>query len=161
MLKYQEDLLQIEEFNESDWFIQEYIKGNVKRIESKKTALGNLILANDKGAIVGGNLMKEIKIIKKIRDSLDVELVSGQIAGLPYVGSLAVATNKGVLAHPMLKYEEKQLLEDVLKTKVDVGTINGGIPFVNSGILANDKGVIIGSFTTGPEIIMISNILNG
>jgi translation initiation factor 6 len=42
---------------------------------------------------------------------------------LPYVGSLAVATNKGVLTHPLLKEEEKKTLESVFKVPVDVGTI--------------------------------------
>lgn len=140
--------------------IKSAFDGNIERIESKRTALGNLVLANDRGAIIGENLMRENEAVKKIRDALGIELVSGSIAGLPYVGSLAVATNKGVLAHPMLKSEERSLLEDVLKVQVDVGTINGGVPFVNSGLLANDNGVIIGSSTTGPEIIMITNILN-
>ena len=40
---------------------------------------------------------------------LGVEVFQGEIAGLPSVGSLAVATNKGVLAHPLLKEEEKKL----------------------------------------------------
>lgn len=136
-------------------------KGNVERIESKRTALGNLVLANDKGAIIGENLMREKEIIKKIGDALDVEVVFSQIAGLPYVGSLAVATNRGVLAHPMITDEEKEILREVLKVPLDVGTINGGVPFVPSGLLANDNGVVIGSFTTGPEILIISNIFNG
>ena len=45
---------------------------------------------------------------------MGVEAVPGEIAGLPYVGSLAVATNKGVVAHPLLKDSERKLLEDVL-----------------------------------------------
>ena len=35
--------------------------------------------------------------IKKISEALGVEVVPTEIAALPYVGSLAVATNKGVL----------------------------------------------------------------
>ncbi len=56
---------------------------------------------------------------------------------------------------------EKKLLQDVLKAQVDVGTINGGVPYVSSGLLANDNGTIIGNLTTGPEIVMISNVLGG
>lgn len=141
--------------------IKTVFNGNVERIESKRTALGNLVLANDKGAIIGESMIREKEAVEKIKEALDVELEYGRIADLPYVGSLAVATNKGVLAHPMLKDEEKRLLQDVLKTQVDVGTINGGVPYVSSGLLANDNGVIIGNLTTGPEIIMISNVLGG
>ena len=67
-------------------------------METKKTAYGNLVLANDKGALCDPR-MKEPQI-KEISEALGVEVFPGQIAGLPYVGSLAVATNKGVLAHP-------------------------------------------------------------
>ncbi|MDQ1280926.1 MAG: translation initiation factor 6 [Thermoproteota archaeon] len=141
--------------------IKTVFTGNIERIESKRTALGNLVLANDRGAIIGESLMREKEAVEKIRDTLDVELEPGRIADLPCVGSLAVATNKGILAHPMLRNEEKKLLQDVLKTQVDVGTINGGVPYVSSGLLANDSGAIIGNLTTGPEIIMISNVLGG
>ena len=132
---------------------------NVKRIESKITAFGNLVLANDKGGIVSNLLLSEQGLIKKIEEILDIELVSGEIAGLPCVGSAAVATNKGILAHPLLRDEERRLLEEVLKVPVDVGTINGGCPFVKSGTLANDQGVVIGSLTTGVEALIISNVL--
>jgi len=132
---------------------------NVERVESRLTALGNLVLVNDSGGIVSEILLKEREALRKIEEALDVELVPGEIAGLPYVGSVAVATNRGVLAHPMLRDEERGLLREALKVHIDVGTINGGCPFVASGILANDRGVVIGDLTTGPEILMISNVL--
>ncbi|MCJ7613820.1 translation initiation factor IF-6, partial [Candidatus Bathyarchaeota archaeon] len=106
---------------------------NVTIMDTKKTAYGNMVLANDRGAIVGPGL--ERGDVDKIADTLGVEAVSSEIAGLPYVGSLATATNKGVLAHPMLKDEERKVLEDVLKVPVDVGTVNCGIPYVATGLL--------------------------
>jgi translation initiation factor 6 len=133
---------------------------NVSRIKSKINAFGNFILANDNGGIVGKNLMQEKKIIHKIEDILDIELVHGHIAGLPYVGSLAVATNTSVLAHPLLRDDEKKVLTDVLKVRVKLGTINGGNPFISSGLLVNDHGAIISSLTTGPEIMTISNLFS-
>ena len=139
--------------------IKDVLPVNVERVESKITAFGNLVLANDNGGVVSEILSKEKDTIKRIEEVLDVELVLGRIAGLPQVGSAAVATNKGVLAHPMLRDDERELLEEVLKVRVDVGTINGGCPFVASGVLANDYGVVIGNLTTGPEILMISNVL--
>ena len=134
--------------------------GNIARITCKRTALGNLLLANDRGALASENLMRERRAIQQIRDALDVEIVAGEIAGLPYVGSLATATNRGVLAHPLLKTDERRVLLDVLKAPVDVGTVNGGVPFVASGLLANEHGVLIGPLTTGPEVMIISNVLD-
>ena len=47
----------------------------------------------------------------------------------------------------------------VLVSLDEEGHVNGGIPFMPSGILANDNGVVIGSLTTGPEVLIISSIL--
>ena len=131
---------------------------NIALMETKKTAYGNLILANDHGAVVDPRLKK--KDVKQIEDTLDVETVPGEIAGMPYVGSLATATNKGVLTHPLLKEEEQKLLKDVLKVQVDVGTINCGIPYVASGLLGNKYGAVVGQLTTGPELFIIGQALD-
>jgi len=125
------------------------------------TAYGNLIVVNDHGAIASEMLENQREAIREIRDTLDVEVAHGHVAGLPYVGSLAVATNIGVLTHPLLTEDEKKLIQDVLKVPVDVGTVNGGIPSIASGLLANDHGAIMGGLTTGPEIVMISNVYGG
>jgi len=132
--------------------------GNITVMERKKTAHGNLVLANDYGAIVDPRLRENE--IAEISQTLGVEAVMGEIAGLPYVGSLAVATNKGVLAHPMVKDSERELLGDVLKVPVDVGTINCGIPYVGTGLIANSHAAVAGSLTTGPEMFIIGNALD-
>ena len=132
--------------------------GHVAVMESRKTAFGNLVLANDKGALVDPR-MKE-PIMKQVSDALGVEAVPGRIAGLTYVGSLAVATNKGVLAHPLLTEEEKKVVESVLKVPVDVGTINCGIPYVGTGLIANSYAAVAGSLTTGPEMFIIGNAMD-
>ncbi len=138
--------------------IKTVFDGTVTIMETKKTAYGNLVLANDKGAVVDPRF-KDSEV-KRIADALGVEAVVGEIAGLPYVGSLALATNKGVLAHPMLTVEEKKVLEDVLKVPVDVGTINCGIPYVGTGLVGNSHAAVAGSMTTGPEMFIIGNALD-
>lgn len=138
--------------------IREAFKGNITVMETKKTAYGNLVLANDKGAVVDPRFKPAE--IRKISETLGVEAVSTEIAALPYVGSLAVATNKGVLAHPLLKEEEKKLLESVFKVPVDVGTVNCGIPYVGTGLIANSHAAVAGSMTTGPEMFIIGNALD-
>ena len=138
--------------------IKAVYEGNITLMETKKTAFGNLILANDKGAVVDPRFKPNE--IKQISETLGVEAVPTEIAGLPYVGSLAVATNKGVLAHPMLKDEEKKILESVFKVPVDVGTINCGVPYVGTGLIANSHAAVAGSMTTGPEMFIIGNALD-
>jgi translation initiation factor 6 len=131
---------------------------NITVMDTKKTAYGNLVLANDKGAVADPRLKK--RVVNRIEDTLGVEVVSNEIAGLPYVGSLATATNKGVLAHPMLKEGERKVLEDALKVPVDVGTVNCGIPYVATGLLGNSYGAMAGFLTTGPETFIIGQALD-
>ena len=138
--------------------IKTVFEGNITIMESRKTAYGNLVLASDKGAVVDPRF-KETEI-KKISETLGVEALPTEIAGLPYVGSLAVATNKGVLAHPLLKDEERKTLESVFKVPVDVGTVNCGVPYVGTGLLANTHAAVAGSMTTGPEMFIIGNALD-
>ncbi len=133
-------------------------EGNITVMDSKKTAYGNLILTSDKGAIIDPRF-KESEI-KKISKALGVEAVPTEIAGLPYVGSLAVATNKGLLAHPLLKDDERKTLESVFKVPIDVGTINCGVPYVGTGLIANSHAAVAGSMTTGPEMFIIGNALD-
>lgn len=135
--------------------IKSVFEGNITVMDTKETAYGNMVLANDHGAIVNPKL--ELSKIQKISDTLDVEAVKGKIAGLPYVGSLAVATNKGVLAHPLLKDSERKLLEEVLKVPVDVGTVNRGIPYVATGLIGNSNAIVTGFLTTGPEMFIIGH----
>jgi len=138
--------------------IKKHFENNVTVMETKKTAYGNLVLANDFGAVVDPRF-KEPQI-KQISNTLGVEVVPAEIAGLPYVGSLAVATNKGVLAHPLLKDQERKVLESVFKVPVDVGSVNCGIPYVGTGLIANSHAAVAGSMTTGPEMFIIGNALD-
>ena len=138
--------------------IKSAFKGNVTVMQTKKTAYGNIVLANDYGAIVDPRL--RASDIKEISETLGVEAVSGEIAGLPYVGSLAVATNKGVIAHPLLKESERGLLKDIFEVPVDVGTINCGIPYVGTGLIGNRYTAVAGLLTTGPEMFIIGNALD-
>ena len=126
-------------------------------IQYKITALGNLILVNDFGAIISPAFPP--KIVQNLSDILDVEVVRGKISDLPYVGSMAVATNKGVLAHPSIQEEEERLIREVLKVEVFTGTINNGVPFIKSGLIANSVGAIAGSHTVGRELMDITRAI--
>ena len=68
-------------------------------------------------------------------------------------------SNKGVLAHPLIREEEKRKIQEVLKVPVETGTINGGVPYVKMGIVANSKGAVVGTLTTGPELMAMTRTL--
>ena len=112
---------------------------------------------NDKGAILSEMFEKEAQ--KQIKDILDVEVVVGNLLGSPLVGSIIMSTNRGALVHPLLSEEEISEISQILKVKTDVSTINRGIPYPRVGILANSKGAVIGSDSTGPESMRIFEVL--
>jgi len=130
---------------------------NLVVVEGKYTAIGNLVLANDRAALVSDILPKSA--VRTIKDALGVEVVVGRIADRSYVGSLAVITNTGGLIFVEASEEEEKMLSELFKVEVVPGTVNNGVKFVRSGILANSKGAIVGSLTTGPELMTISRAL--
>jgi translation initiation factor 6 len=127
---------------------------NVERLNSKFTAIGNLISANDKGAVVS-NLFKG-EVDQYIKDILGVPLQTLSIGGYIQVGSMIVATNAGAIVHPIASDSEISTISEILQVEAEPATVNGGSPFLSSGILANFTSVIVGNLTTGPELIMIS-----
>ena len=130
---------------------------NVERLNSKFTAIGNLISANDKGAIVS-NLFGE-EVDKDIENTLGVPIQRMSIGGFVQVGSMVVATNAGAIIHPNANDAEINRISEILQIEVEPATVNGGSPFLSSGLIANFSSVIVGSLTTGPELIMISRAL--
>jgi translation initiation factor 6 len=130
---------------------------NVDRLKSKFTAIGNLISANDKGALVS-NLFKG-EADQNIKDILGVPLQTFSIGGYVQVGSMIVATNAGAIVHPIANDSEISRISEILQVEAEPATVNGGSPFLSSGIIANFSSVIVGNLTTGPELIMISRAL--
>jgi translation initiation factor 6 len=116
-----------------------------------------LISANDKGAIVS-NLFGE-EVDQDIEDTLGVPIQRMSIGGFVQVGSMVVATNAGAIIHPNANDAEINRISEILQIEVEPATVNGGSPFLSSGLIANFSSVIVGSLTTGPELIMISRAL--
>lgn len=126
-------------------------------IDNKMTALGNIIVANDKGAICHADF--DTKARRKISDTLGVEVVPGTVAKLPIVGANSVVTSRGAVVHPLATSEEIEQIAELLKVDVEVGTVNRGSPYTRLGVLANSDGMIAGSDTTGVELAHISQVL--
>ena len=137
--------------------LKKALKGvSILKIESKYNAIGNLILCNDKGAIISPLLSGFADAISKC---LKVDVSVGSMLELDIVGALGVATKKGFLLDMYVGESEFDFVSKSLGVKGDIGTINFGSEFVKSGILANSKGVLVGSATTGPETARIDEAL--
>ncbi|WP_281774614.1 translation initiation factor IF-6 [Methanobacterium formicicum] len=129
----------------------------VERIPDRLTAVGNIVLANDHGAMVNPLLSDEA--VQVVSETLDVDVVRGTIANFKITGSVAVATNRGVLVHPSATSDELEFLEKTMNVPVDVGTVNQGTKLVGAGVVANSNGVLVGEKTTGPEMARIEESL--
>ncbi|MFQ6089489.1 MAG: translation initiation factor IF-6 [Candidatus Methanofastidiosia archaeon] len=136
--------------------VKDYV--DIKRFPSKYTALGNLILANDRGCLASPILKSKKKFIS---DVLDVEVEFAKIAKHHTVGSCGIATNKVAYLHPEATLGEKERVSEILKVPVELVTVNAGVFYLSSSILANSNGVITGELTTGYELSRIEDAFLG
>jgi len=126
-------------------------------IDSKITALGNVIVVNNKGAIVSSEFTKNN--IKIIEDVLGVPVAKMDIAGLSIVGSMCIVTSRGALVSPLASDEEIEEISSIFGVNVDICTVNRGYAFISSGLVANAKGALCGLDTTGIERARIIDTL--
>ncbi len=129
----------------------------VSTLPGKLSAVGNIVLANDSAALVHSEMSNAA--IKVVADTLGVDVYRGTIAGLNTVGMAGAVTNKGLLVHPRATQSEIDNLEEIFGLSVDIGTTNFGSQHVGSGLLANSKGYVAGSKTTGHELGRIEDAL--
>jgi len=127
---------------------------NVEILDTNHNALGNLMCINDKGAVISPLLPKDS--IKKIEDVMDVEVIQKKAAGFNQVGAVVVASSAGGIIHPETDDADIKAISNVLGVELEPATINGGIPYLSSGILVNNNAMVVGSLTSGPEIMMLT-----
>lgn len=128
-----------------------------KRVRDRMSACGNNILVNDNAALVNPDLGRSA--IKQITDILQVEVVQGMVAGHKTVGSVCVATNKGILCHPSTTKAELEMLRSLFKVPAAIGTLNYGSPLVGACMIANTKGAAIGFRSTPIEMGRVEDAL--
>lgn len=129
----------------------------VARLESKLTAVGNLVAANDKCALVSPAL--DSHAIAQVRDVLGTEVRAVPIGEYYQVGSLVVATNRGAAVYPGLDERSVEELGGMLGVNAYPTSVNSGVPFVASGMVANSRNAVVGTQTTGPELVFITRAL--
>ncbi len=122
---------------------------NYEVLDSDITALGNTIVCNKNAVYVSDEFSARVK--KIIRTKLNLPLKPGKIAELSAIGSCLVVNDKGALIHRDAELFEIDLIADFFQVPVMEGTLNMGSPYVRSGILSNNKGLLIGQNSGGPE----------
>ncbi len=140
-------------------FYKKHTGLNVAILDTKFTALGNMIGVNDRGGVVSPVISGDVA--RQAADVLDIEIIQRRIAGYNQVGAMMAATSHGGIIHPETDEEDVRRVSDVLGVEMEQATINGGVPFVSSGVLANNRSIVAGSFTSGPEIMMLTRAFMG
>lgn len=126
---------------------------NVLTLNTKHTAMGNLILSNDKGCVISEKLENHRERIGRF---LGVKTEVGTVGGMELVGSLAACNSKGCVAYKGIGEKEKKTLEKTLGVPVHQGSVNFGNQWISSGVLANSNGMLMGKQTSGPEMGILS-----
>ncbi len=135
--------------------IEKELGVNVCKIDDRFSAVKNNVILTDKACILNENMPRSEQA--KIGDAVGVEVFASKISGLSVVGSVNVATNKGLLAYNHATEQELLWLSKALKVKFRRGTCNFGTVANSLGIVANSKGAVVGSISTGYEL---GNILS-
>lgn len=130
--------------------IGEHFDNNVFTVPGRYNAAGNNILVNDRGALV--NPLYSDNAVKVFEDYFGVECIRASIAGCDTVGSVCVVTNKGCVCHIDATEEDLELLKDLFKVRPVKTTVNHGVDFLASGIIANTKGALVGDQTMPLEM---------
>jgi translation initiation factor 6 len=143
-----------------DMEVAEISKGTglpVARFDSKLTAVGNLVAANDRRAVVSPLLDR--RAASQVGDVLGVEVSRLTFREYAQVGALVVATNTGAAVYPDITDEEAEGVSGMLGVEAHQTSVNKGVPFVASGVVANSRNAVVGNQTTGPELVFITRAL--
>jgi len=128
-------------------------------LDSKYTALGNLVLCNSRKCLVSPLFSgKEVDFMEK---TLGVEVITTRLVNTDLLGSVVVVTDHGGIIHPDASEDDIKTLKDLLGVTVERATVNAGVVYVKSGVIANNKGVVVGGNTTGPEVLRIKRGFEG
>ncbi|MCQ2971399.1 MAG: translation initiation factor IF-6 [archaeon] len=130
---------------------------NVATVPGQYTALGNIIAANDKGALASPFLSE--KAINIIEETLDVNVESTSMVGSDIIGSMIQVTNKGFLISSNAVKSEISFAQEVFGVEGDIGTVGKGISLVGACSIANSKGAIVAKDSTGPEMARVEEAL--
>lgn len=122
----------------------------VHRMEERFNAAGNNILLTDRAAVVNPGV--SAGEARRLADTLGVEVVRRRIAGIDTVGSVCVATSKGIICHPRTPESELKEIGGIFGVPATIATLNYGTPYLGACAVANSRGAYVGSRSTPIEL---------
>lgn len=128
----------------------------IRRVEERLSALGNVIACNDYVALIHPDLDKETEEI--LADTLKVEVFRQTVADNLLVGSYSTLSNQGGLVHPKTSVEDQDELSSLLQVPLVAGTVNRGSEVIAAGMVVNDWAAFCGLATTSTELSVIESV---
>lgn len=126
---------------------------SLELIESVENTLGNLISFTNKAVFVSQDIKKTKKQLEKISEKKVIILNDEDFH---QAGALVYSVKGQTIASSEFKDSELEKIEDYVD---NISTINNGTAYVSSGIVANDKGILIGAQSSTVEIQTILETL--
>ena len=83
------------------------------------------------------------------------------LGGTHVPGSLVVMNNRNAAISNLLSSREEEMIKELLRVETERVSVNMGSPFISSGVVVNNNGLIIGNATGGAEAAMIEQALMG
>uniref|UniRef100_A0A0K0E913 Eukaryotic translation initiation factor 6 n=1 Tax=Strongyloides stercoralis TaxID=6248 RepID=A0A0K0E913_STRER len=128
----------------------------IRRIDERLSALGNVIAVNDYVALVHGDISQETE--KAIIDVLKVEVFRTNLGEHSLVGTYCTFTSQGALVAAKTSPEIQKEISSLLQVPVVAGTVNRGSELIGAGMVVNDWIAFCGSETTSTELSVVESI---
>jgi translation initiation factor 6 len=128
----------------------------VMLLSGSMNAAGNVILANDRVALVHPEMEKETAA--EIGSFLGVKVRATALGGIKTVGMAGAATEKGIIVHPRTTDTEITRIAEFCGVPVGTGTINMGSGLIGTGLLVSTRGYLAGAQTSGFELGRIEDV---
>lgn len=128
----------------------------VMLLTGSMNAAGNVILVNDRVALVHPEMEKETAA--EIGSFLNVKVMATALGGVKTVGMAGAATEKGIIVHPRTTDAEIERIAEFCGVPVGTGTINMGSGLVGTGLLVGTRGYLAGAQTSGFELGRIEDV---
>jgi len=128
----------------------------IRRVNERLSALGNVVSCNDHVAIVHADVSKELETA--LKEVLKVEVFRMNLGTHELIGSYACLTSHGCLVAAKTPPETQRELSSLLQVPVVAGTVNRGSELIGAGVCANDWIAFTGLTTTSAELSVLESI---
>lgn len=127
-------------------------------VDERSSALGNLILANDRGCVIS-DLISE-RGASRISDFLEVGYTRMSVGRYRTVGSLFAVSNRAGVASPLVDTPAVDQISKALGVQMIPTTVNDGEKLVKLGVLMNDRAIVVGKSTSGVELMSLQALVH-